>query len=106
VSADAAKSGQRSPDKRTGTGTFLGFPLEGFGFLTSLILAVSSGLFAMCVVTGLSIFGLLIWNQLLHHNVNYADTYLYLGFPAAVVVWAIAFCVFGTLWIRAKFRAG
>ena len=105
VSDRTAKSGQRLPEKPTGTGTFLGFPLEGFGLLTSLILTVSSGLFAMCVVTGLSIFGLLIWNQLLHHKVNYADTYLYLGFPAAVVVWTIAFCVFGTLWVRAKFRA-
>lgn len=87
------------------SGSFLGFPLEGFGFFTSLLLTVSSGLFAFCVVTGLSIFGLLIWNQILHHSVNYADSYLFLGFPAAIVVWTVAFVVFATLWIRAKIHA-
>jgi len=56
-------------------------------------------------VTAVSIFSLLVWNQMLHHTVNYADAYLYCGFPAAVVVWLVAFGVFGTLWVRAKLTA-
>jgi len=83
-------------------GSFLGFPLEGFGFFTSLLLALSSGFFTFFLVTALSIFGLLIWNQGLHHKVNYADSYLYFGLPSAILVWAVAFAVFGALWIRAK----
>ena len=90
-------------DKRSGT--FLGFPLEGFGFFTSLLLAASSGFFTFFLVTAISIFSLLIWNQMLHHTINYADAYLYCGFPAAVVVWVVAFAVFGTLWVRAKVTA-
>ncbi len=87
-------------------GSFLGFPLKGFGFFTSLLLALSSGFFTFFLVTAVSIFSLLIWNQGMHHHVNYADSYLYCGFPAAVAVWAIAFAVFGTLWIRARILAG
>jgi hypothetical protein len=92
---------------RTGgrSGSFLGFPLEGFGFFTSLLLALSSGFFMFFLVTALSIFGLLVWNQMLHHHVNYADSYLFFGFPAAVAVWAVALGVFGTLWVRAKIHA-
>lgn len=88
-------------ERRT-SGSFLGFPLEGFGFFTSLLLALSSGFFTFFLVTALSIFGLLVWNQILHHKVNYADSYLFFGFPAAVAVWAVALAVFGTLWVRAK----
>ena len=86
-------------------GSFLGFPLEGFGFFTSLLLALSSGFFTFFLVTALSIFGLLIWNQLLHHTVNYANSYLFFGLPSAIVVWTLALVVFGTLWVRAKIHA-
>jgi hypothetical protein len=90
---------------RPGGGSFLGFPLEGFGLFTSLLLALSSGFFAFFLVTGLAIFALLIWNLGLHHSVNFANSYLYFGLPAAVVVWLVAFAVFGSLWIRAKITA-
>jgi hypothetical protein len=86
----------------TGTRKFLGFPLEGFGWFTSLLLTASSGFFTFFLVTALSIFGLLFWNGVLGHKVNYANSYLFFGFPAAVVVWAVALVVFGTLWIRAR----
>ncbi len=89
---------------RDGEARFLGFPLSGFGFFISLLLALSAGFFTFFLVTALSIFGFLIWNQGLHHSANYAFTYLYFGLPTAVLVWAIAFAVFGTLWIRAKLR--
>jgi len=85
--------------------TFLGFPLEGFGFLTSVLLALASGFFTFFLVTALAIFSLLVWNQGMHHTVNYADSYLWVGLPAAIVVWVVAFLVFGTLWIRAKVTA-
>jgi hypothetical protein len=86
-------------------GTFLGFPLEGFGLFTSLLLAASSGFFTFFLVTALSIFGLLAWNLIGHHAVNYANSYLFFGLPAAIAVWSVAILVFGTLWIRAKIKA-
>ena len=85
--------------------SFLGFPLEGFGLFTSLLLTTASGFLAFFLVTAISIFALLIWNQGMGHHVNYADSYLFVGFPTAVAVWTIALCVFGTLWVRAKITA-
>ncbi|MGC1423906.1 MAG: hypothetical protein WA815_16240 [Terracidiphilus sp.] len=84
--------------------TFLGFPLEGFSLFQSLLLAFTSGFFTFFATTTISIFALLAWNLIGHHSVNYADSYLYVGFPAGVIVLIIALPVFGTLWIRAKLR--
>jgi hypothetical protein len=84
--------------------TVLGFPLEGFGLFTSLLLAFASAFFTFFATTALAIFALLGWNLIGHHTVNYADTYLYVGFPAGVLVLVVALPVFGVLWLRAKTR--
>jgi hypothetical protein len=86
-------------------GTVLGFPLEGFGLFTSLLLAFASAFFTFFASTALSIFALLAWNLIGHHTVNYADTYLYVGFPAGVLVLLLALPYFGVLWLRAKSRS-
>ena len=82
----------------------LGFPLEGFGFFTSLLLAFASAFFTFFAVTTVTIFSLLAWNQIGGHTVNYADTYLYAGFPAGVLVLVIALPVFGVPWLKARLR--
>ena len=86
-------------------GTVLGFPLEGFGLFTSLLLAFASGFFTFFATTAVAIFSLLAWNLIGHHTVNYADSYLYVGFPAGVLVLLVALPVFGLLWLRAKTRS-
>ena len=86
-------------------GTFLGFPLEGFGLFQSLLLVFASAFFTFFATTCIAIFSLLAWNLVGHHNVNYADSYLYIGFPAGMAVLFIALPIFGTLWIRAKMRS-
>ncbi len=88
--------------QRAGGGTVLGFPLEGFGFFSGLLLSLAAAFFTFFASTFVAIFSLLIWNGILHHSVNYADSYLYVGFPAGVLVLIVALPVFGTLWIRAK----
>jgi hypothetical protein len=93
-----------APSRHNGNGTFLGFPLEGFGLFQSLLLAVASAFFTFFATTCISIFALLVWNSILGHHVNFADTYLYVGLPAGVIVLLIALPVFGTLWIRARLR--
>jgi len=85
------------------TRTFLGFPLAGFGLFTSLLLAVAAGFFTFFATTTIAIFALLGWNLLGHHAVNYADSYLWVGLPAGVLVLLVAMVVFGILWFRAQF---
>ena len=85
-------------------GTFLGFPLAGFSLFQSLLLSFASAFFAFFLTTTLSIFALLAWNLIGHHTVNYADSYLLVGLPVAVVTLLIALPLFATLWIRAKLR--
>ena len=82
----------------------LGFPLEGFGLFTSLLLSFAAAFFTFFATTCIAIFALLAWNLIGGHKVNFADTYLYVGFPAGVLVLIVALPVFGTLWLRAKLR--
>jgi len=95
---------QSAQTHRTGGGTFLGFPLEGFGLFTSLLLVFASAFFTFFASTTVAIFALLAWNLFGGHSVNYANSYLYVGFPAGVIVLIVALPVFGTLWIRARLR--
>ncbi|HZB89555.1 MAG TPA: hypothetical protein VE291_12915 [Terracidiphilus sp.] len=83
-------------------GSVLGFPLQGFSLFQSLLLAFASAFFTFFASTFLAIMSLLAWNNLGHHTVNYADTYLYVGFPAGVLVLLLALPLFLGLWIRAK----
>ena len=85
-------------------GRIFGFPLKGFGLFTSLLLALASAFLTFFATTTVAIFSLLAWNVFGHHTVNYADSYLYVGFPAGVVVLIVALPVFGAIWIRAKMQ--
>ena len=82
--------------------TVFGFPLEGFGLFSCLLLSFASALFTFCAATMVAIFSLLIWNYAGHHSVDFADTYLYVGTPASLLVLAIALPTFLTMWVRAK----
>jgi hypothetical protein len=84
--------------------TVLGFPLRGFGLFTSLLLSFASALFAFCLTTMVAIFSLLIWNLGFKHTVDFADSYRYVGLPAALLVLIVALPFFGVLWISAKFQ--
>ncbi len=83
---------------------FLGFPLEGFGFFTSMLLAFASAFFTFFAATFLAIMSLLVWNEIFGHNVNYADTYRYVGLPAGLGMLTLALPLFVTLWLRAKIK--
>ena len=89
---------------RPSGGTVLGFPLKGFGLFSGLLLAFAAAFFTFFASTTLAIFGLLAWNLSGHAAVNFADSYLYVGFPAGVLVLVVALPVFFALWLRAKVR--
>lgn len=95
---------QSAHTQRHPGGRVFGFPLEGFSLFQSLLLAFASAFFTFFATTCLAIFTLLAWNIFGHHTVNYADTYLYVGFPAGVIVLVVALPLFITLWIRARLR--
>lgn len=86
------------------SGRILGFPLEGFSLFQSLLLSVAAALFTFCATTCVSIFALLVWNLLLGHSINFADTYRFVGFPASILALVIALPYFLTLWVRARIR--
>jgi len=83
---------------------FLGFPLEGFGLFTSLLLSFAAAFFTFFAVLFLAIMSLLVWNQILGHHVSYTVTYRYIALPAGLVMLAVALPLFGTLWVRAKLK--
>lgn len=85
-------------------GTIFGFPLRGFGLFSSLMLTVASALFTFCATTMIAIFALLIYRANGHASVDMAISYRDIGFPASLVVLAIALPLFLTLWIRAKIK--
>src|ERR1035441_3220335 len=92
----------KTPRRRSAT--LLSYPVEGFGLFTSLLLAFASAFFTFFASTCIAIFSLLGWNLIGRHTVNYADSYLYIGFPAGLLVLALALPVFGVLWVRARVR--
>jgi hypothetical protein len=83
-------------------GRIFGFPLEGFSLFQGVLLAVASAFFTFFAVTTVAIFALLFWNAGATHKINFADSYLYIGFPAGVVVLLIALPYFLTVWFRSK----
>jgi hypothetical protein len=92
----------RLQSSRPKRGTFLGIPLQGFGFFTSLLLAFSAAFLAFFTVTTVAIFTLLAWNLAGHHAVSYTASYRWAGAPAFVVVLAVALPLLATLWLRGK----
>ena len=94
----------QSVESRHGGGRVLGFPLEGFSLFQSLLLSFAAAFFTFFATTFLAIFTLLAWNLLGRHSVNFADTYLYVGLPAGLLVLVVALPYFMTLWVRARLR--
>jgi hypothetical protein len=85
-------------------GTVFGFPLKGFGLFSSFLLSFASALLTFCITTMVAIFALLAWRFAGHPDVDFSIPYRLVGFPAAIIVLAIALPFFLTLWIRAKLQ--
>jgi ABC-type Fe3+ transport system permease subunit len=92
-----ASNGHRTP-----TVTIFGIPLGDFGFFSSLLVSFSLGFAAFFLGTFLAIVTLLFYNEGGHHNVDFADTYKFVGLPLGLLVLAASLLVLGTLWIRRK----
>jgi hypothetical protein len=88
--------------QQPGGGTVLGFPLKGFGLFSGLLLAFAAAFFTFFFVTCVAIFVIMGWNLIGRHAVDYADSYLYAGFPVGVLVLIVALPLFVVLWLRGK----
>ena len=83
-------------------GRVFGIPLGDFGLFASLLLSFSLGFASFFLATFLAIFTLLFYNDGGHHNVDFANTYKFVGLPVGLVVLAVSLIFFGSLWIRRK----
>jgi hypothetical protein len=92
----------QSAGKARGTGRVLGFPLDGFSLFQSLLLAFASAFFTFFATTCIAIFAMLAWRLAGHPGVDFTITYRDVGFPAGVLVLALALPYFLVLWVRAK----
>jgi len=90
--------------RRSGGATVLGFPLQGFGLFSGLLLAVGAAFFTFFATTCIAIFALLVWNAASATKINFADTYLYVGAPAGLLVLIVALPLLAILWLRARLR--
>ena len=79
-----------------------GVPLGDFGFFSSVLLSFALGFGTFFLATFLAIFSLLFYNEGGHHNVDFADSYKFVGLPVGLVVLAVSLLFFGSLWIRRK----
>jgi len=84
--------------------TVFGYPVSGFGLFSSLLLSFASAMFTLCATTMVAIFALLIYRMAGHPTVDMAIAYRWIGFPASILVLAVALPFFLTLWIKAKLR--
>ena len=83
-------------------GKFFGIQIGDFGLFATLLLSLSLGFlsfFATCFVAILSI---LFYNGIGHHNINFADSYLYVALPVGLVVLAISLITLLGQWLRRK----
>lgn len=97
--------GTRSTTPRTfGEGYLFGTPVHGLGWFASLVVSVAVGFAAFFAATFLAIFGLLIYNSMARHALDFTLTYRWVGLPVGVVVMLAALLYMGRLWVRGLMR--
>jgi len=83
-------------------GLVFGLPLGNFGLFASLLIAFSAGFLAFFLTTFFAILGILFYNSVGGHTMDYAAAYKEIALPVGVAVLVIGLVFFGFLWIRRK----
>jgi hypothetical protein len=99
-----SQHGSSTPPRTFGSGYLFGVPLGDLGFFTSLLMSFALGFAAFFAATFCAIFGVLIYNTVTHHAVDFALTYKRVGLPVGLVVLAVALGYLGTLWVGRHLR--
>jgi hypothetical protein len=102
--AHASQHGSSTPPQPSGPGFLFGIPLGDLGWFTSLVMSFALGFAAFFAATFFAIFGVLIYNAVTHHAVDFALTYKRVGLPVGVLVLVVTLGYLGTLWVRRQLR--
>ena len=92
--------------KTLGNGYLFGAPMGDLGWVASLLMGAATGFAAFFASTFLAIFGILIYNSVMHRAVDFALSYRRVGLPVGVTVTAVALGYLGMLWIKRQLRRG
>src|SRR5664279_1530692 len=79
-------------------GLVFGLPLGNFGPFASLLISFAAGFLAFFLTTFFGIFGILFYNSIGHHTMDYATAYKEIAFPVGIVVLIVGLFFFGFLW--------
>jgi hypothetical protein len=102
--AHASQHGSSTSPPPSGSGFLFGIPLGDLGWFTSLVMSFALGFAAFFAATFFAIFGVLIYNTVTHHAVDFALTYKRVGLPVGVLVLVVTLGYLGTLWVRRQLR--
>ena len=102
--AQVSQHGRSVSSRKSGPGYLFGVPLGDLGWFTSLLMSFALGFAAFFATTFFAIFGVLIYNTVMHHAVDFALTYKRVGLPVGLLVLVVALGYLGTLWVRRQLR--
>ena len=102
--AHASQQRSSATVRSFGSGYLFGVPLGDLGWFTSLLMCFAIGFAAFFAATFFAIFGVLIYNTVTHHAVDFALTYRRVGLPVGALVLVLALAYLGTLWVRRQLR--
>src|SRR5271154_2838044 len=102
--AQASQNRTASSPQTSGAGYLFGVPLGDLGLFTSLLMSFALGFAAFFAATFCAIIGILFYNTVTHHAVDFALTYQRVGLPVGLLVLVVALGYLGTLWVRRQLR--
>ena len=85
---------------------FLGAPVGDFSFLQTLLITGATGVASFFGATFLAIMSILFLNEALHRQINFADSYLYVGLPVSIAMLIAAAIYLGSLLVMRLKREG
>lgn len=83
---------------------FFGAPVGDFSFFQTILFTFALTIGGMMVGTFLGIVGLMVWQLIGHHTVDYSDTYKYVGLPLSVLIFLASSIYLGSLYLRRILR--
>ena len=100
-----AAGAAKGPGRSFGGTRLLGLPVGDFGLFASGLLAVSLGLAGFCGSCFVAILGILAYNSVGRHTVDYANSYRYIALPVGVATLVVSALVLAVLWVRRQVRS-
>ena len=98
------RRGSLKEPRAFGAGFLFGVPVGDLGWFSSLLMGFASGFAVFFAATFLGIMGILFYNTLGHHTVDFALSYRRFGFPSGVAVAVLALTYLGSMWVRRQLR--